>query len=320
MSLPGGRLELAALDLLRRLAMDSVCLAVDCDPPGFQGMRWNRYAGLGAEPVAWPVGTGGLSGGLLRLNKARDANLYAIEGLRAALRSDAPIVLYGGNDEGIKSVRCLGSVNFEVVDSLGHGRLLRGVRGGAPTRQMADFVRRVPIHLPFAGERLWVSYPGCFAQGGLDAGTAHLLRSLTGGSRVPTRILDFACGTGVIAADVCARWPGVEVVGCDYDALAIAAARLNVPSANFVVGDGLACVTGRDFDLVLSNPPFHDGKVRSHRVWMGFVSDVRRLLRAGGELRVVAQREVPVEGPLRSLFATVERVVHHPRFAVWSAR
>jgi 16S rRNA (guanine1207-N2)-methyltransferase len=322
LSLPGGRLESAALALVRRLGPDAACLAVDCNPEGFTGSRWSRYAGNGCDASPWPTGLANRAIGLLKLNKARDANLYALEALRTCLLPEAPIVLFGGNDEGIKSVRQVGSVSFEVIDSLGHGRLLRGATGSGPTRQQRDFLKSAEVTLPAAGARAWTSYPGCFAQGGVDAGTLLLLQSLdtNAPALAPARVLDFACGTGVIAADVSARWPSAEVEGCDHDAVAVSAARANVPRARFVVGDGLSCIGNQMFDLVLSNPPFHDGKVRSHRVWMNFVSAVRQRLRPNGEVRVVVQREVPMEGPLRDAFTQVDRLVLHPRFAIWSAR
>jgi 16S rRNA (guanine1207-N2)-methyltransferase len=292
---------------------------VDCNPDGFSGSRWSRYAGNGCDASSWPATRELHSAGLLKLNKARDANLYALEALNSCLVPDAPIVLFGANDEGIKSVRQLGAVDFSVVDSLGHGRLLRGVRKPGACGRPEDFLKHCEVLLPVAGARRWASYPGCFAQGGVDPGTLLLLQSLDCVGAVPDRVLDFACGTGVIAADVLDRWPRADVEGCDYDAVAIAAARVNVPRGRFVVGDGLSCVSSGAFDLVVSNPPFHDGKVRSHRVWMNFVAEVRERLRPNGELRLVVQREVPVEGPLRDAFSKVERVIATPRFGVWSA-
>lgn len=321
MSLPGGRLEGAALTLARRIGGDDLhCMAVDCHPEGFQGTRWTRYGGAGVDASAWPGMPATHAVGLLKLNKAREANLFALEALRTGLRPGASIVLFGANDEGIKSVRQLGGVEFTVVDSLGHGRLLRGECTPAPLRKLNDFRREAEVDLPVGGRLRWVSYPGCFAQGGVDSGTVLLLKSLDSVTQPPGRVLDFACGTGVIAADVLARWGAAEVQGCDYDAVAVAAARSNVPRGRFFVGDGLACTGNTLFDLVVSNPPFHDGKVRSHRVWMNFVTEVRERLRPNGELRLVVQREVPIEGPLRDAFAKVERVVADARFGVWSAR
>ena len=85
------------------------------------------------------------------------------------------------------------------------------------------------------GPRNWATYPGLFAGGGLDVMTLALLAQLPP-SPAGGRVLDFACGSGTIAATLLARAAargdgGLRVHLLDADAVALHAARQNVPGA-----------------------------------------------------------------------------------------
>jgi 16S rRNA G1207 methylase RsmC len=80
------------------------------------------------------------------------------------------------------------------------------------------------------------------------------------------RILDACCGSGTIAAALHARGVGVRLHVLDADALAIVAARANVPSAKrFLLCDGWPhtdsafAKTGKPakYDAVVSNRAIH---------------------------------------------------------------
>ena len=259
------------------------------------------------------------SGVVIRLNKARDATEFAVAVARSRLSDAGPLVIFGGNDEGIRSTREVAGVKFESVEAGGHGRVLIGHTTAGARRELSEYRRVVEVSRPGQGSRPWISYPGCFARGGVDRGTATLLSTLDD-LAPPVRVLDFATGTGVIAAAVRARWPAAAVTGCDSDTLALSAAAENVPGARFLVGDGLAAVGKAQFELILSNPPFHEGKARAERVWREFLEGVPPRLVPSGELRIVVQREVAVGPVLGALFAEVRQLLISGGFVVWSAR
>ena len=91
-------------------------------------------------------------------------------------------------------------------------------------------------------ERPWLVAPGLFAGGGVDVMTAYLLATLAAATPAPfadgARVLDFCCGSGVIAATLLARAPRLRVHLLDADALALRCARRNVRgAAGFVLSD-----------------------------------------------------------------------------------
>ena len=113
------------------------------------------------------------------------------------------LIVYGGNDEGIRSAggrleRVCREV--ETLATRGHGRVLAASRpADAPLRASLAAWRSV-APLTIAGiVRDWVSYPGVFAAGRVDEGTALLIEALPP-LRSGDRVLDYGCGSGVIGA------------------------------------------------------------------------------------------------------------------------
>ena len=134
----------------------------------------------------------------------------------------------------------------------------------------------------------WVRYPGLFAGGGLDVMTAALCRALPA-PPPRARVLDFASGSGALAAALLARAPTLRVHLLDADAVAIAAARENVPTAaRCFVCAGWPPLTSfkkrkpKRYDLIVSNPPVHAGQPDDFGVLVTMIRGARRRLRNGG--------------------------------------
>ena len=119
------------------------------------------------------------------------------------------------------------------------------------------------------GKLSWHTLPGVFAKGGLDPATALLISTLDfdfGGGR----ILDFCCGTGLIAASIRERNPTAELHLLDADTIALETARLNVANSHYYTSDGFLNAPSMDFDWIISNPPIHRG--REEKVIVFFVN------------------------------------------------
>ena len=144
------------------------------------------------------------------------------------------------------------------------------------------------------GQRAWVTYPGVFAKGRIDEGTALLagaLPSLPAGAAV----LDYGCGTGVITAHARAKEPSLTVDMLDNDAVALAAARENVPEARAVLGARIADAGGGRYAAILSNPPLHRGIAEDHALLHQLIADAPKPLAPGGLLQIVVQRRIPLD-------------------------
>jgi 16S rRNA (guanine1207-N2)-methyltransferase len=284
---------------------------------------WSRRLAEGAAAAPWPP-PGPFDLAFVRLPRARDEQAMTVHAALGALRPEGRLVLYGGNDEGIRPAAGLLEALAGEATTLaarGHGRVLearrpehpRGLRGA-----LADW--REVSRLELAGRtRDWVTYPGCFAAGRVDEGTALLLSALPP-LAAGARVLDYGCGTGVIAAAVLAHQADLRVDAMDNDAVALEAVRENVPAARPILGLKVADAARRRYDAILSNPPLHHGIAEDHRLLEGLAGDAPAFLAPGGKLQLVVQRRVPLDRLLGQRLAQVGTVAETGRYRVWRAQ
>jgi 16S rRNA (guanine1207-N2)-methyltransferase len=296
-------------------------------PSRLQGLAfdlWNRRLVHDLPAAPWPP-SGPFDLALVRLPKARDEQAMTLHATLGALAAGGRLILYGGNDEGIRSSAAMlkelaGDARTVAVG--GHGRVV-AARRPASTHGLRDSLAawRGVTRVEIGGiGRDWVSYPGTFAAGRLDEGTALLL-SVLPPLAADARVLDYGCGSGPIAAAALALQPGLKVDGLDNDAVALVAARENVPQARLVLGTGLPDGGGRrDYDVILSNPPLHSGIAEDHTLLDRLVAEAPSHLAPGGLLQLVVQRRVPLERELAQLFAKVEIAAETGRYRVWRCR
>jgi 16S rRNA (guanine1207-N2)-methyltransferase len=302
-------------------------------PLGVETHVWSRRAVGRQEARAWPEATG-LSAATLRMPRSKPELEMSLHALAGCVASGGEITVYGANDEGIKSAgkrmkELLEDV--ETVDSRRHCRVWRGrvPADRSPLRtRAADWEQRQLLALPVGDETReveFLSYPGCFAKGGLDPASAALLQALPT-PQPGARVLDFACGIGVLARGIAERQPELELQLVDADALSTTAARANIAGAPAPAGKTAKVATGdgwraapvyRRYDFIVSNPPIHTGKGRDYRVLTELVETANRRLLPKGSLWIVVQRQVPLRDMLDANFDDVSVAWEDTRFRVW---
>ena len=132
-------------------------------------------------------------------------------------------------------------------------------------------------------------------------------------------MLDFGCGTGLVAAHVLARRPGAKVDMVDVDAMAVLAAAENVPQASANIAAAVDDLAPARYDLIVSNPPIHAGRGEDYTVLARLITQSGLRLEPRGSLVLVVQARVPVEPWLAAAFAHAERLAETTRFIVWRA-
>lgn len=171
-----------------------------------------------------------------------------------------------------------------------------------------------------------VSRANVFSHRKLDIGTRLMLDHLPSvgdGSHV----VDLGCGNGVLGASLGRSFGGGSVTFCDISHAAVASAQStwqeNHPGderGRFVAGDLASGIATESIDVVVINPPFHDqhvvGDETAHRMFV----EARRLLRSGGEVRVVGNRHLGYHKRLRSMFGNLDTVASNPKFVVLSSQ
>ena len=291
-----------------------------------QAVHWLRrsvslYSDVGA--AAWPP-PGDFTSSLIRLPKSKQALDFALAAAASVVSAGSAIVLFGANGEGVRSAATRLSVVADDVATIAtrrHCRVLLGRRRSVIEghRQSLAAWRTIGEIDLLGVKRPWVAYPGVFAEGDLDAGTALLIGTLDPSSKAK-RVLDFAGGTGVMAAAVRQLMPAAHIDLIEIDALALAAARENVPSARLLAGQALGAAGDQRYDFILSNPPIHDGIAEDHRVLEALITEAPHLLNANGELRIVVQRRIAASRLMEATFGMCDLLAENGGFRVLAAR
>jgi len=303
------RRSLASLDLAGRcLIANAGGLVADAlRATGLDVTAWSRRASDGGDAKPWPDDDSGLYDCvLLRLAKSKDEQEMTLAACLGVLREGGSLVLFGGNDEGIRSaITALEDVcgPAETVSTKGHGRMVRVTRpaGTIAGAALADWRRTVPFEVGGA-RREWITYPGLFAADRLDEGTSLML-SVLPNLRAVARVLDYGCGSGVIAGTMQARLPGAQIDLVDADSVALLAASENVKGATAILGTSLKATGTTRYDAILSNPPLHAGVAEDHSALERLMAQAPKHLRPGGILQMVVQRRLPLGQSLEPLFS-----------------
>ncbi len=180
--------------------------------------------------------------------------------------------------------------------------------------------------LPFAV----YAHGGAFAGATLDIGTRALLDSfgaLFGSHRGSiAHIVDLGCGTGVLATSAALRLPTAQVTATDRSWAAASSARLTADHAGVgervtvVQDDSGSLIEDGTVDLVLLNPPFHDGTTVDDNMAHGLFRAAARMLRPGGSLAVVYNSHLHHRTALERIVGPTDQLSRTAKFTVTLSR
>lgn len=167
-----------------------------------------------------------------------------------------------------------------------------------------------------------VSHPGVFGHGKVDEGTRLMLDSIEASlPKKPLSVLDMGCGDGIISAWLAAR--GHQVTAVDVSAFAVEACRrtlaANQLSGRVLESDVYSALGGEQFDLIVSNPPFHQEREITYGPSARLISEAPNHLSAKGQLVLVANAFLPYPDVLESTFGGFETLADNRRFKVYRA-
>lgn len=180
--------------------------------------------------------------------------------------------------------------------------------------------RPVPCAFDYRGQTLqFMTDAGVFSKGELDAGTRLLLDALP---PLTGDVLDLGCGWGAIGVSVKRANPSCEVVMADVNRRALELSRENAArngaAVTCVESDGMAALSDRRFDAVVTNPPIRAGKQVIYKMF----ADAAHALREGGVLYLVIRKQQGAESCmkyLRTLYHEVDKIAKSGGFWVLRA-
>ena len=165
------------------------------------------------------------------------------------------------------------------------------------------------------------NHANVFSRERLDIGTRLLLDNLPEADAGAV-VIDLGCGNGVVGAAMVRANPGIEMVFTDESYMAVASAEAtfvaNCPGedASFEVADGLDGFEPGSADVIICNPPFHEGNATGDAVAWQLFTQSRDALQKGGELIVIGNRHLGYHAKLKRLFHNCETVASTTKFSV----
>lgn len=246
---------------------------------------------------------------IVNLGRSRLENLGNVARALAMLPTGGLLVIAGAKVDGVDALSRQVGRELPVAGSFvkAHGRVLWLERPETlpdAVAQWADGARLAPNADGF------LTAPGMFSPEHADPGSRRLAAELPG--QLSGRVADLGAGWGWLAAQALAGNPAVTELDLhEADAMALDAARANVtdPRANFHWSDATTLGAGVSrYDAVIANPPFHHGRAAEPDLGAAFIAAAARILKPGGTLHLVANRQLPYEAPLAAAFRQVEKI------------
>lgn len=256
---------------------------------------------------------------VLPLPKSIDRLRFLLNWLAGEIRQPVELWLIGPAKGGIRGALKHLQTHVDdavLVDSARHCKLYSGQLQPGEKQSLAAWGEVIPV-----GELEMVSYPGVFSHGRLDEGT-RLLLTLMAEHRLPSpgSLIDMGCGAGVISATLASQ--GWKVNAVDVSASAVAATTATLARNGLqgkVVGGDLFSPLSARVDMIVTNPPFHDRRQRTTDITRRLIADAPTYLKSGGEMWLVANRELPYAQWLDEAFAHVQVAGETNRFRVYRA-
>lgn len=255
--------------------------------------------------------------------EAKDRIFETIDGAFRALDIGGTLWLAGRRNRGVESYRRRMEAVFGNVRQTGRAdrtrvyvsRKTRDTPGAGPVDPFTSFEAATP-----SGETLsFRSRAGVFSSDDLDPGSDLLVRTI--GSGPCGTVLDVGCGAGTIGLSLIAGVAEAVLTQVDTSALATWCAERNAKSNGLdarcrtVTSDLYSDIGDEAFDLIVSNPPFHEGSSVSRPL----IEGAARRLREGGRLCLVVMREGPYLKSLEVSFGQVEVLAREAPYSVLTA-
>lgn len=173
---------------------------------------------------------------------------------------------------------------------------------------------------------LIANHANVFSRDSLDIGTRFLLEHLPKNTE-PKDIVDLGCGNGIVGLLLARDNPLAHLHFVDESYMAVASAKENfnhafaeTKQADFYITDGLTNFKADSMGLIVCNPPFHQQSTVGNQIALTMFQQSRRVLKKGGELRVIGNRHLGYHIDLKRLFGRCDVIASNKKFVIWKVK
>lgn len=260
-----------------------------------------------------------------RVSKEKALVHYLINQALAALASGGHLILAGHKNDGLhsyaKKAAALVGATADIKKQDGGAYIATICKCSEPSALLPD--NDYTSLQQIAQAPLLYSKPGVFGWQKQDRGSALLIEQLpqflAAYNERPARMADLGCGYGYISIMAAQQLPDASWLLTDNNATALLAAEKNCDvhglNAELQLAD---CAEGLHgpVDVVLCNPPFHQGFAVAGSLTDRFLAAAHRLLRRQGRALFVVNQFIPLERKALDVFSASEVLIEHDGFKV----
>lgn len=172
-------------------------------------------------------------------------------------------------------------------------------------------------------ETPFVHHSNLFSRDKLDIGTRFFLEHIPKGNF--ESILDLGCANGIIGIRAKMQNPNAKIFFSDESSMSIESAKTNYANhfkdqANFFWTNCFEGQSNNFLDLVLCNPPFHQGTTIGDFIAMQMFNDSYHSLKSGGILRVIGNSHLGYQVKLKKIFGNSKTVATNNKFVICEAQ
>jgi 16S rRNA (guanine1207-N2)-methyltransferase len=178
------------------------------------------------------------------------------------------------------------------------------------------------LRLIESDELSFYSKPGVFGWQKIDKGSEFLIEQLAmiddGSGLQGQSVLDLGCGYGYLSLKAGAL-RGSRITAVDNNIAAVTACRKNLQHVGLdaeVVCDDCGSSLAGNFDLILCNPPFHQGFDMESELTSKFIGASYQLLKPGGKALFVVNAFIPLERKAVDFYDKVDVIANNKSFKV----
>lgn len=166
----------------------------------------------------------------------------------------------------------------------------------------------------------YTHHSNLFSREKLDIGTRFLLDHLP--STKVHDILDLGCANGILGVEMKKKMPDAHLHFSDDSMMAILSAKANWlkhfpdQEASFHWTNCFEIGEANSLDLVLCNPPFHQGHAMGDHISEQMFLDAKRCLRSKGQLVVVGNSHLGYQAKLKKIFGQAQVKASNEKFMI----
>ena len=245
------------------------------------------------------------------------------------------IIVIGRSDSMSRAVNkelARGYARVDVSPGVGKHRMIIGSRP-LSSPSLPTYPRRSTIDHPATGVLQVRAHGACFSGIKSDEGSTALLTALAAETNSgepqaveaiagPSKsVLDLGCGNGWLLSAALKLMPAATGVGVDVSKAAVASAKETAEANGLEVETILADATDAQalaggHDLILLNPPFHQGTTIETDTAAGLMRAAGELLAPGGQVFTVYNSHLDYRDTLERVIGPSEQVARTSKFTV----